>query len=541
MKEVPTNEQLERASPFLFIQLNQIKNERGLPLEWRDHAFLVDILEDMSPLQVWLKAPQIGATVIELIKSFWVGKMKGKDIIYTLPTQGDVNDMAGGKINRILAQNPKLLEWTKDKDTVEQKAVGDNIIYYRGTFTTKAAMMVSSQLNIHDEVDASNPEVITQYETRLQANTQGWRWYFSHPSIVGAGVDIYWQQSSQREWFIHCNNCDEWGFLEWPESVDQEKQEYCCKFCGNTITDDQRRRGEWRKKYPDAEFSGWHVSQLMCPWIPATKIIKDFKEKEPQYFHNYVLGLPYADNKSKVTLETIKELLTPNTVRKGRVIFGVDTGIKIRWMCGDENGLFGIGECDSYQELQREVDRYNDWVMVIDKGGDIIGVEQFSLDNKGKVFLCYFQQDKQSLDLIKWHTDDNYGLVSMDRNRLIQLVVDEMNDKRYNLDGDLNKWWPLWTHWQFMYRIIGEDKRGNLTYIWECNKSSHRNDFALAMCYWRVGKDRFEQNQSSFEGKVINADLTIPEAPYRELDGTMGRLKLTMPEVPSRSEDWRYS
>lgn len=183
--EKVTNEQLEAVSPYLFVKNNDIKNERGISISFKDRMFLIDILEDMSPLQAILKAPQIGATVTMTNKILWVAKYLEKDIIYTLPTMSDVYEMVGGKINRIIAQNEVYKHWTKDHDTVEQKAIGDNIIYWRGTFTQKQAMMVSSQLNVHDEVDASKPDVIDQYETRLQAEPDGWRWYFSHPSIVG--------------------------------------------------------------------------------------------------------------------------------------------------------------------------------------------------------------------------------------------------------------------------------------------------------------------------------------------------------------------
>ena len=181
-----------------------------------------DFLDDLSPLQVMLKAPQIGATVTELIKTFWCAKMKKWDIIYTLPTQGDVQDMAGGKINRIVAQNPVFRDWIKDHDTVEQKSIGTAIIHYRGTFTTKQAMMVSSDLNVHDEVDASDAEVIQQYETRLQAKADGRRWYFSHPTLGGFGVDIQWQQSDKKEWFITCNHCSKEQQLKWPDNVDRK-------------------------------------------------------------------------------------------------------------------------------------------------------------------------------------------------------------------------------------------------------------------------------------------------------------------------------
>jgi len=522
--------------PSLWIEKHHIKNEVGIPIEFKDRKFLKAIYDDMSPLQAILKAPQIGLTTTQIIKSLYVAKKLQKQIIYTLPTSEDIKDMAGGKVNRVIAQNPVLLEWVKDHSTVEQKSVGGSIIYYRGTWTSKAAMMVSSDLNIHDETDASNRETIVQYETRLAAKNTGWRWYFSHPSIVGNGIDEYWQKSDMKEWFILCSTCKEWQFMEWPLSVDQQRMCYQCKFCGGIITDQDRREGHWRKKFPEAEFSGYHIPQLICPWIPASKIVKDFKEKEAQYFHNFVLALPYADNKSKVTLETIKGLLTDERQYKGRILFGVDTGIKIRWTYGDMNGLIEMGECDNYKELQREVDKHKDWIMVIDQGGDIIGVREFAENNQGKVFLCTFVQDKKSMTLMKWGEGEEYGRVLVDRNRLIQLTVDEMNDKRIKLYGNLEKWWNMWLHWSHMYRIVDEDKMGNLVYVWE---RSDRNDFALAMAYYRVAYDRFAENESTFEGGS-SVDDGVPEAPYRYADGTTDGVKLTMPEITSKSDDWRF-
>jgi hypothetical protein len=538
-----TPEMLERVSPYIFIKLRGIKNEMGQLLSFKDRAFLVEILEDRSHFQVILKAPQIGMTVLQLIKSFWWAFFEKVDIIYTLPTESDVQDMAGGKINRIIAQNPIFRSWTHDHDTVSQKQVGDNMIYYRGTFTQRAAMMVTSKVNIHDEKDASNPGVITQYETRQQAEPGGRKWVYSHPSIIGAGVDIEWGKSDQKEWFVQCSQCKEIQFMEWPLSIDQERKCFQCKYCFAEITDQQRREGfngihSWKKLVPEAEYSGYHISQLMCPWISASKIIKDFKEKDPQYFYNFTLALPYADTKSKVTLETIKGLLTDINDRTGRVIMGVDTGIKIRWVVGDKNGLFNMGECESYEELQREFDKYKDCICVMDKGGDIIGSQEFAHKNAGRVFLCYFQHDKQSLDLIKWHKDADYGLVSADRNRLIQMVVDEMADKRIPLYGSLEKWWDLWLHWQFMYRVVEEDRMHNLVYVWECDKAAHRNDYAMSMIYYRIGIDRFAGNESEFIGEVNPVFKSIPKAAYRQEDGRMENT-LVMPDMTLKEDNWQ--
>ncbi len=177
-----------------------LKNEQGLPLDFKKRKFLIDIYNDLSPLQVILKPPQVGMTVANTLKSFFVAKRLHRQIIYTLPTDGDVSDMVGGSINRIIAQNPILMSWVKDHDTIEQKSVGDSIIFYRGTFTAKQAMMIPSGLNIHDEVDASNADVITQYENRLQAQEDGgWRWYFSHPSLAGHGVALCRQRKQNNK------------------------------------------------------------------------------------------------------------------------------------------------------------------------------------------------------------------------------------------------------------------------------------------------------------------------------------------------------
>ena len=67
---------------------HKIKNEVGFPIEFHKRKFLFDIYNDLSPLQVVLKPPQIGATVMNTLKTFWVAKKLKRQIIYTLPPFG---------------------------------------------------------------------------------------------------------------------------------------------------------------------------------------------------------------------------------------------------------------------------------------------------------------------------------------------------------------------------------------------------------------------------------------------------------------------
>ncbi|KKK95756.1 hypothetical protein LCGC14_2669600, partial [marine sediment metagenome] len=280
-----------------WIYRHDIKTEDGIPLDWYNHSYMMDVYDEMAKCEkkiVCYKAAQVTFSTAAILTTLWIAKNKGIDIIYTLPTADDVKQFAGGKINRIIAQNPILQKWVKDKDTVEQKTVGNSIIYYRGTWTQKTAMMVSSDLNVYDEVDTSKQDIIEQYATRLQHSDLKLEWYFSHPSVPGNGVSRHWHKSDQRHWFIQCEHCRKWQYMNWPESFDLEKREYICKSCKGVISDDVRRSGKWVKKYKDREMVGFWIPLFICPWISASEIIKYYEDKPADYFWNKVLGLPYV-------------------------------------------------------------------------------------------------------------------------------------------------------------------------------------------------------------------------------------------------------
>lgn len=496
--------------PTLWIEKYGIKTESGLPLEFEKHRFMYDMYNDMSPLQVILKPPQIGATVKDILKSFYVAKKLRKDIIYTLPTQSDVQDMAGGKINRLVAQNPILNAWVKDHDTVEQKSVGDNIIYYRGTFSTKQAMMVASSLNIHDEVDASDAGVITQYETRLQAQADGWRWYFSHPSLAGHGVDIYWQQSDKKEWFITCPHCKKEQILTWPQNIDSVSQTYICSECKGELPNESRSNGKWVKT-SSGMFSGYHISQLMCSWITAKAILEAKADpmKDEQYFYNYVLGLPYVASENKITPDVILKNVTPAVNdQSGRIVIGVDTGLPIHFTVANKAGVFYYGTCkppgpgyDPYDDIEKLLLRWEKSIVVADQGGDLIGIRKLQAKYPGRVFLCYYRKDRKSLELIKWGEGENFGIVVVDRNRMVQLIVEQFRDVgRIRLNGTVEDWKEFAQHFDNIYRTAKETPFGT-EYSWERNGPDH---FVHSFLYAMVGLDKY----SEADAQIVYTDPT---------------------------------
>ena len=498
-----------------------------MPIEFKKRKYLYDIYNDLSSLQVLLKPPQIGATVMNTIKAFYVAKKLKRDIIYTLPTDGDITDMVGGAINRIIAQNPILMEWVKDHDTIEQKFVGQNIIRFRGTFTPKQATMVPSGCNIHDEVDSSNSVVITQYENRLQAQEDGgFRWYFSHPSLQGHGVDIYWQQSDKKEWVITCGHCQKQQILAWPDSLNLERGTYQCKGCKGTLEDEWRINGDW-KPTATGPFSGFHVSQMMLYNKTAEDIItaKNDPLKNEQFFYNYVLGLPYVGSENKITSDIVLKNVVPEiNEQNDRIIIGVDTGLPVHYVCMNKQGVFYYATCkapaadyDPYDELEGLLKRWTTSIIVADQGGDLIGIRKLQAKYPGRVFLVWYRKDRKSKELVEWGENDELGTVRIDRNQWIQWMVEQLRDVgRIRLNGTVEEWKEFASHFDNIYREIkvaldkpGKDVATNYgaELIWKRNGPDH---FVHCLGYALAGLDRYGSEAATFI--KLNDQVRFPMA-----------------------------
>ena len=136
--------------------------------------------------------------------------------------------------------------------------------------------------------------------------------------------------------------------------------------------------------------------------------------------------------------------------------------------------------------------------MVIDQGGDIIGPRKLREKYPNRVFLCFYRQDKKNDELISW--DDDKGTVQADRNKCIQLVVDEFTEKRIPIYGTDSEWWDYWIHWSHVYRVEDYNENTGMTkFTW---MRSDRDDWVQATVYWRIGMSRFMDSQASFSDPV---------------------------------------
>ena len=533
-----------------WISEERIKNEKGEAIEFDKHPFLLDIYDDQAQRLTIMKAAQVGLSTLSILKNHGDAKDLNIDIIYTLPTDNDVKIFVGGKVNRIIANNPTMLADVHDKDSVEVKKVGKSVIYFRGTFTKKAAIMVTADRLVHDEMDSSKLDIIADYEARLQHSKYKQIHTFSHPDIPETGVHNDWLNSDQKHWFVDCPHCKYSQYLSWDirneakMSIDLDKKIFVCKRCREELDNKVRIKGYWKARYPERAWSGYWVSLLIAPWVSAKDIINKYNDPKitPWHFATRILGIPYADGASKLLKQHFLQNITGESYapeKNKRMVIGIDTGLRIDYALGDEYGLFYHGDSEDYGEVNGFMERWPKAIAIIDAGGDLIGSRKFQERWVGRVYICYLRgTDKKGNELVKWGTKDEHGSVQADRNRMIQLVVDEFRDKRIPVHGTEDEWYEYYLDWNNLSRIKILDSETNevRAHKWVRRGRDHR---ALATIFWRVGIMRFSstgaivgaQNKPKPNSYMIDADSTVTYDPAKLLGGSM--------DFGEEEVDWR--
>ncbi len=487
-----------------WIESEQIRTENGMPLEFKRHRYLADIYMDKSPNLVEMKAAQLGLTTMEIVRTFHQAYYGGMNIIYILPTATDVQDFSGGKVNPIVDNNACLQRWVSDKDSITQKRVGKSTIYYRGSWNERQALMISADKLICDEFDRSKQEVLEQYESRLQHSKYGHKAIFSNPSAPDFGVHKYFKRTDQKMWHI-THSCGETYLLD-EKCIDYRLEKYICPKCLTEITDEERRLGDWTATAQgEKDWSGYWLPLWINPDISAAKIADYKRTKTPEYFANFVAGLPYIGGGNKVAASTIIGCLTPTTNdQTDRVIIGVDTGLPIHYVLANKQGFFHYGVCsdpttgkDPYDDLDKLLKRFPNSIMVADQGGDLIGIRKLQSQYPGRVYLTYYRSDRKTQDLMTWGQGDKYGEVVADRNRMIQLFIDEMNDKRVRFNGTEPDWHDYITHWLNIYRTWEENALGVREFKWERQGPDH---WVHASIYARIGLDKYSETKATIVG-----------------------------------------
>ena len=471
----------------IWILNNHIVNEKSEPIEFRNHLFLFDYLRDTSKNICAKKCAQIGGSVAENLKTFHLAKYRKIISIYTMPSDSDVEEFSKTKTDKIFQANACIRDSLK-MDNVFLKQINDTFVYFKGTRSKAAPISTTADRLVHDEVDRSDLGIIDFYASRITDSNYKMTTLLSNPSVKNVGVDLAWKDSDKKEWFIKCE-CGEKQFLTYEDNIDEIGKRFVCRACNKTLTDEERRRGHWEPTgLYGGKWSGYHFSHLMYIRHTAEEIIEAKETKGIEYFYNFVLGEPYSAGEMTDFRQAIYDVWIPKSLDTPPFFMGVDVGKEKHWVIGSRNGIFKMGKCESREELEAIITRYNPFT-VMDSGPERIWAEEFK-KKFPKVNLCFYRKDKNIADMVSWGGDKgnfedskNWGYLWIDRNRVIDACVYDLQRGNFffNLSReDLEK---FILHCETMRRIP-EDVPALHTrrYVWD--STTGVNHWFSAMYFW---------------------------------------------------------
>ena len=490
---------------FLDWAVDHIVTPKGEKLDFYDHKYLVDIYNDTAQEMVVKKAAQIGVSTYAINKSLWFGDTHDVSIIYTMPTASDVADFSKARITPVIQSSPHLSR--NVKGGIELKQIGNSFVYFRGAWSERQAISVDSDYNIHDEIDFSKPNIISMYRERMSHSKFKMSLALSTPTIPEFGIDYLFNRSDKKEWFITCPKCKKQQILKYPDSIrgDTKEARYVCVYCLATITNDARRNGEWKATGDDDwGVSGYHISQMMAPWISAKEILR--KEESARVrptaqmsgikdFHNFCLGEAYGGENQPLNRDILLGCIQNkyDLELKGRnTIMGVDQGNDLHVVIYKKEKdatirLVHTAIYHSFDDLPNLMDAYGVTFCLIDALPNKHSARKFALMYPAKVWLVYYNENQK--EFIKWYRD-----VDSREYRVIVAKmesIDRMSDKYIThqvvlprLSQDVDAFIRQMCNWA---KDKEEKPDGRVVWVYKKLGADH---FAMASNYAMLGIDK---------------------------------------------------
>ena len=490
-------------------------NEKGEPFDFSDRPFLLDILTDWTPQIAVTACAQIGKSVTFSIKSLFAIKHLHFNTIYTMSSDSDVNEFVSSKFNKIVQANSHEFKGMAT-DNVERKELNDRFIFFKGTNSKTAAISTTADLLIHDEISRSDQNAIETYKSRVKASQYKGRWLFSNPGGERDELDLAWQKSDQKEWTITCPNCQDRHYLVWPDSVNIEEKHYQCRACKAKIDSDVIRNGEWVAQQPGSKISGYHISHLMCPWIPVEDIIDDSKG-DPGYFHNFVLGLAYSPGDLSVTRTTILDLWTPKELDTGDRYIGIDVGNIKHYEIRTAKGTIKLGRFSAWSELDDIIRIWKPKAGVIDAMPDNTAAKHYVSTYPWMQMSYFMENNNNPQTIVWWGENDKKGIVYSHRDRILDQMLTEMIEAKHLIGVPADKeFHEFIKHFETLRREKVTNNKGIERYVWESTTGVDHYVFSHLYAYLAMqgaGSGVFF-GENVEEKPVINADNVYDISEY---------------------------
>ena len=511
-----------------WIQEKGIRTNKNQKIEFDDHHFLLDYIQDNTNRIVVQKSTQVGATFTTILKILYSADGEAISIIYTMPTAPEARDLVVSKFDPIIERSPGLRANVQKvvfrKEPIWStvlKRIGDSYFFFRGSWVTWRAQQIDADILVVDELDFQKPEIRAMYEERLEGSTsKDIIYWIGYPSIPNYGISELYQRSDQREWWINCPWCEKEQTLEWPDSVSRQKQTYVCKYCRKDLSNLDRKKGYWKPRFPGRPIHGYAISKLMAPWIPASKIIKSFMDDSPKHFHNYTLGLPYQETKNELTDEVIRNASVGDelweTLKSEHVICGIDQGDQFHFIAGviSSSGpiVTSVELTKSTEDLEKRLDYFKPELIVMDGRPDrhmakLIQMK-YGID---KFFLANERDWGEIATSMKGHLEvkRGTGIVNLERTESLDNMFEAIKEATLKFKSDTPYLNVLVKH---LKNLVPDyvDRYGSVRKVW---KKTGQDHYAHALNFFNTAYEILYPSQELLQAQLVPSVATTNPIP----------------------------
>lgn len=474
--------------------------DSSTPFDIDNHRYLKGIYEDTNPERVINKSGQGGASEYAISTAMHACDQRGMDVLYLLPTIGDISDFSQMRIGTALEASPYLATRVAQTDRVQLKRVRDKHLVLRGAQVTNSQASgqrrgasrlkaVPADLVIYDEFDEMPPGVEALAQKRLGHSQYKEQLFISTPTYPGIGIDAKWQESDQRLWHILCPSCDhrqhltidhivlEWDDLERPKiwhGQSEDRACCACERCGKEL--DRLAEGEWVPTYPERDLAGYSFNKLVTAQTEPLAVVQALMTTDiwlRQEAFNQDLALPFHPQGGGLTdaeLDAVRRQYIhakPQPNERGNVM-GVDVGrvlhVVIRGPVTQTTGERQqrlATEVATFEDVGRLIRQYKISRCVMDALPETHKAREFQEDFIKKVWLAYFGPEiSKRGELATWKEEGGKrgepwaGTVTIDRTRAFDELQSVFIDNTWTLPQNARDIPDYYAHLKAPVRVI---------------------------------------------------------------------------------------
>jgi hypothetical protein len=317
------------------------------------YGFQATIINDTSRVTNTVKPAQIGMTTVTMTYLLAAACTQKKfHSIYALPSASDAQKLVTTKLNPLIQGSPevkRLLDY--DVDNNELKKLGNNFIFIRGSKSETAALSVSADALVADEVDRCDPDTLKQFRSRLQASELQIVKQFSTPTIDGVGIS---KEAETSKRYRHMAKCECCGNVWLPsyhtdivipdysgdikdinkitiKDVKWQDAHWKCPSCGKDPQFHPRNL-QWVVENPEDNYEAhtYYITPITACLVlkPAYLVRTSTEYATKSEWANQVLGETSEESNEQITLQDVDLAETELNMNSSEIhYFGADMGL----------------------------------------------------------------------------------------------------------------------------------------------------------------------------------------------------------------------